>query len=213
MSSNRNLHPEEDFQMSIYKSWSQFVLILFCCVPVQNVQKTFIILISFRSAQYVSHIGDGEQICFYHWCLPDVCLHHRALPNCTQEHSHRNNHHHIQARKLHHPVSIESKWVNWVWMTTSFLFWWLISCTHMFILGLYTFINTSSLESFAHMHLLYEWSHLWTSSLMLGSYFKYLPYITLGALAVVTAFVALFLPETYKQSLPETVQQMQEGKR
>ncbi|KAM6907200.1 solute carrier family 22 member 4-like [Xenentodon cancila] len=49
--------------------------------------------------------------------------------------------------------------------------------------------------------------------LSLSSYFKFLPYITLGILAVVTAFAALFLPETYKQSLPETVQQMQERQR
>ncbi|XP_061596478.1 solute carrier family 22 member 4-like isoform X1 [Cololabis saira] len=49
--------------------------------------------------------------------------------------------------------------------------------------------------------------------LSLSSYFKSLPYITLGILTVVTAFAALLLPETYQQPLPETVQQMQERQR
>uniref|UniRef100_A0A3Q3AJ88 Major facilitator superfamily (MFS) profile domain-containing protein n=1 Tax=Kryptolebias marmoratus TaxID=37003 RepID=A0A3Q3AJ88_KRYMA len=43
---------------------------------------------------------------------------------------------------------------------------------------------------------------------LLRGYFKYLPYITLGTLAVLTAFAALFLPESFKQPLPETIQQI-----
>uniref|UniRef100_A0A3Q3AHU3 Major facilitator superfamily (MFS) profile domain-containing protein n=1 Tax=Kryptolebias marmoratus TaxID=37003 RepID=A0A3Q3AHU3_KRYMA len=49
--------------------------------------------------------------------------------------------------------------------------------------------------------------------LSLRGYFKYLPYITLGTLAVLTAFAALFLPESFKQPLPETIQQMHERKK
>lgn len=49
--------------------------------------------------------------------------------------------------------------------------------------------------------------------LSLGSYYKYLPYITIGTLGVATAFVALFLPESFKQPLPETIQQMHERQR
>uniref|UniRef100_A0A3Q3AJA7 Major facilitator superfamily (MFS) profile domain-containing protein n=1 Tax=Kryptolebias marmoratus TaxID=37003 RepID=A0A3Q3AJA7_KRYMA len=48
---------------------------------------------------------------------------------------------------------------------------------------------------------------------LLRGYFKYLPYITLGTLAVLTAFAALFLPESFKQPLPETIQQMHERKK
>ncbi|XP_051256233.1 solute carrier family 22 member 4 isoform X2 [Dicentrarchus labrax] len=39
-------------------------------------------------------------------------------------------------------------------------------------------------------------------------YFKYLPYITLGTLAVVAAFATLYLPESFGRPLPETIQQM-----
>ncbi|XP_075342795.1 organic cation/carnitine transporter 2-like isoform X1 [Odontesthes bonariensis] len=49
--------------------------------------------------------------------------------------------------------------------------------------------------------------------LSLSAYFKYLPYITLGTLGVVSAFAALFLPESFKRPLPETIQQMHERKR
>uniref|UniRef100_A0A3P9BMK1 Solute carrier family 22 member 5 n=1 Tax=Maylandia zebra TaxID=106582 RepID=A0A3P9BMK1_9CICH len=45
--------------------------------------------------------------------------------------------------------------------------------------------------------------------LSLGMYYKYLPYIILGSLAVVAAFAALFLPESFKKPLPETIEQMQ----
>lgn len=45
----------------------------------------------------------------------------------------------------------------------------------------------------------------------LGVYFKYLPYILLGSLAVVSAIATLFLPETFGKPLPETFDQM--GKR
>ncbi|XP_070773091.1 organic cation/carnitine transporter 2-like [Enoplosus armatus] len=44
--------------------------------------------------------------------------------------------------------------------------------------------------------------------LQLNVYFKYLPYITLGTLAVVSAFATLFISETFGRALPETIQQM-----
>lgn len=46
-----------------------------------------------------------------------------------------------------------------------------------------------------------------------GGYFSFLPYVTIGSLGAVTAFVALLLPETFKQPLPETIQQMHERQR
>ncbi|GAA6230521.1 solute carrier family 22 member 5-like isoform X2 [Lates japonicus] len=49
--------------------------------------------------------------------------------------------------------------------------------------------------------------------LQLSVYFKYLPYITLGTLAVVSAFATLFLPESFGQPLPQTVQQMHQRER
>ncbi|KAI4813942.1 hypothetical protein KUCAC02_003160 [Chaenocephalus aceratus] len=45
--------------------------------------------------------------------------------------------------------------------------------------------------------------------LQLREYFEYLPYITLGTLAVVSAFAALYLPESFGKPLPQTIQQMQ----
>uniref|UniRef100_A0A3Q3MM32 Solute carrier family 22 member 5-like n=1 Tax=Labrus bergylta TaxID=56723 RepID=A0A3Q3MM32_9LABR len=44
--------------------------------------------------------------------------------------------------------------------------------------------------------------------LELGGYFKYLPYIIMATLAVVSSFAALFLPESFGKPLPETIQQM-----
>ncbi|XP_037605526.1 solute carrier family 22 member 5-like [Sebastes umbrosus] len=44
--------------------------------------------------------------------------------------------------------------------------------------------------------------------LQLSVYFKYLPYIILGTLAVVSAFTTLMLPESFGRPLPETLQQM-----
>ncbi|XP_044078870.1 solute carrier family 22 member 5-like isoform X2 [Siniperca chuatsi] len=44
--------------------------------------------------------------------------------------------------------------------------------------------------------------------LQLSIYFKYLPYITMGSLAVVSVFATLFLPESFGRPLPETIQQM-----
>ncbi|XP_056267786.1 organic cation/carnitine transporter 2-like [Pseudoliparis swirei] len=38
--------------------------------------------------------------------------------------------------------------------------------------------------------------------------FEYLPYVVMGTLAVVSAFAALFLPETLGRPLPQTIQQM-----
>ncbi len=46
-----------------------------------------------------------------------------------------------------------------------------------------------------------------------GVYFKYLPYITLGTLAVMSAFATLFLPESFGLPLPETIQQMHKRER
>uniref|UniRef100_A0A3B4G4H5 Major facilitator superfamily (MFS) profile domain-containing protein n=1 Tax=Pundamilia nyererei TaxID=303518 RepID=A0A3B4G4H5_9CICH len=55
-----------------------------------------------------------------------------------------------------------------------------------------------------------EFSLILTSpSVSSGMYYKYLPYIILGSLAVVAAFAALFLPESFKKPLPETIEQMQ----
>ncbi|XP_074528438.1 organic cation/carnitine transporter 2-like [Halichoeres trimaculatus] len=49
--------------------------------------------------------------------------------------------------------------------------------------------------------------------IQLGLYSKHLPYIILGTLAVVSAFAALFLPESFGKPLPETIQQMHRRKR
>ncbi|XP_074466702.1 organic cation/carnitine transporter 2-like [Sebastes fasciatus] len=49
--------------------------------------------------------------------------------------------------------------------------------------------------------------------LELSEYFKYLPYILLGTLAVVSAFAALFLPESFGRPLPQTIQQMHKRER
>nr|XP_046266417.1 solute carrier family 22 member 5-like isoform X4 [Scatophagus argus] len=44
--------------------------------------------------------------------------------------------------------------------------------------------------------------------LELKFYFKHLPYIIMGTLAVASAFAAFFLPETFRRPLPQTIQQM-----
>lgn len=49
--------------------------------------------------------------------------------------------------------------------------------------------------------------------IQLGIYSKYLPYVIMGTLAVVSAFAALFLPESFGKPLPETIQQMHKRKR
>ncbi|XP_041658014.1 solute carrier family 22 member 5-like [Cheilinus undulatus] len=49
--------------------------------------------------------------------------------------------------------------------------------------------------------------------LQLGTYFQYLPYIVLGTLATVSAFLAFFLPESFGKPLPETIEQMERRKR
>uniref|UniRef100_A0A671WGP9 Major facilitator superfamily (MFS) profile domain-containing protein n=1 Tax=Sparus aurata TaxID=8175 RepID=A0A671WGP9_SPAAU len=49
--------------------------------------------------------------------------------------------------------------------------------------------------------------------LKLGLYFKYLPNIILGTLAAVSAFAAFFLPESFGQPLPQTIEQMFKLKR
>ncbi|XP_033496401.1 organic cation/carnitine transporter 2-like [Epinephelus lanceolatus] len=49
--------------------------------------------------------------------------------------------------------------------------------------------------------------------LKLSVYFKYLPYIILGTLSVVSAFAALFLPESFGRPLPQTIQEMHKRER
>ncbi|XP_071317432.1 organic cation/carnitine transporter 2-like isoform X2 [Trachinotus anak] len=49
--------------------------------------------------------------------------------------------------------------------------------------------------------------------LKLSLYSKYLPYIIMGTLAVVSAFATLFLPESFGRPLPETIQQMHKRER
>ncbi|KAL6098314.1 slc22a5 [Pungitius sinensis] len=44
--------------------------------------------------------------------------------------------------------------------------------------------------------------------LQLSVYFRYLPYIVMGTLALGSAFAALFLPESFGRPLPQTIQQM-----
>ncbi|XP_075957620.1 organic cation/carnitine transporter 2-like [Anarhichas minor] len=44
--------------------------------------------------------------------------------------------------------------------------------------------------------------------LQLSVYFKYLPYIVMGTLAVVSAFATFLLPESFGRPLPQTIQQM-----
>lgn len=49
--------------------------------------------------------------------------------------------------------------------------------------------------------------------LELSSYNKYLPYIILGTLSILSAVAALFLPESFRRPLPETVQEMSKRER
>ncbi|XP_033496390.2 organic cation/carnitine transporter 2-like isoform X1 [Epinephelus lanceolatus] len=49
--------------------------------------------------------------------------------------------------------------------------------------------------------------------LLLGDYFRYMPYIILGSLSVVSAFATLFLPESFGRPLPQTIQEMQRRQR
>ncbi|XP_030009205.1 solute carrier family 22 member 5-like [Sphaeramia orbicularis] len=49
--------------------------------------------------------------------------------------------------------------------------------------------------------------------LQLSAYFKYLPYIILGTLAVMSAILIQFLSETFGQPLPETIQEMHKWER
>ncbi|XP_068456278.1 organic cation/carnitine transporter 2-like [Clinocottus analis] len=49
--------------------------------------------------------------------------------------------------------------------------------------------------------------------LQLRRYFMSLPYIVLGTVSVVSAFAAFFLPESYGQPLPETLEQMPKRER
>uniref|UniRef100_A0A3Q1BB54 Major facilitator superfamily (MFS) profile domain-containing protein n=1 Tax=Amphiprion ocellaris TaxID=80972 RepID=A0A3Q1BB54_AMPOC len=47
----------------------------------------------------------------------------------------------------------------------------------------------------------------------LSVYFKYLPYILLGTLAIVSAFATFFLPESFGRPLPQTIEQMHKKER
>uniref|UniRef100_A0A3P8TU12 Major facilitator superfamily (MFS) profile domain-containing protein n=1 Tax=Amphiprion percula TaxID=161767 RepID=A0A3P8TU12_AMPPE len=47
----------------------------------------------------------------------------------------------------------------------------------------------------------------------LSVYFKYLPYIMLGTLAIVSAFATFFLPESFGRPLPQTIEQMHKKER
>ncbi|XP_068187539.1 organic cation/carnitine transporter 2-like [Antennarius striatus] len=49
--------------------------------------------------------------------------------------------------------------------------------------------------------------------LKLRIYFKYLPYVIFGTMGVLSAFAALFLPETFRRPLPQTIQEMQKRER
>ncbi|KAM3869133.1 organic cation/carnitine transporter 2-like [Diretmus argenteus] len=49
--------------------------------------------------------------------------------------------------------------------------------------------------------------------MQLGMFHKYLPYILLGTLAVLSALATLFLPESFRRPLPETIQQMPKRQR
>ncbi|XP_071762815.2 organic cation/carnitine transporter 2-like [Centroberyx gerrardi] len=49
--------------------------------------------------------------------------------------------------------------------------------------------------------------------IQLSVYYKYLPYIILGTLAVLSALATVFLPETFGRPLPETIQQMYKRER
>lgn len=42
----------------------------------------------------------------------------------------------------------------------------------------------------------------------LGAYDRFLPYILMGSLTVLTGILTLFLPESYGTPLPETIEQM-----
>ncbi|XP_061558439.1 solute carrier family 22 member 4-like [Phycodurus eques] len=49
--------------------------------------------------------------------------------------------------------------------------------------------------------------------IQMNIYFKYLPYITLGTLAMLSVLATLFLPETFRRPLPGTLEQMQKRQR
>lgn len=42
----------------------------------------------------------------------------------------------------------------------------------------------------------------------LGAYDRYLPYILMGSLTVLSGILTLFLPESYGMPLPDTIDQM-----
>ena len=41
-----------------------------------------------------------------------------------------------------------------------------------------------------------------------GAYDRFLPYILMGSLSILTAILTLFLPETFGTPLPDTIDQM-----
>lgn len=42
----------------------------------------------------------------------------------------------------------------------------------------------------------------------IGAYDRFLPYILMGSLTILTAILTLFLPETFGTPLPDTIDQM-----
>jgi len=44
--------------------------------------------------------------------------------------------------------------------------------------------------------------------LRLGAYDRFLPYILMGSLTVLSGILTLFLPESYGRPLPDTIEQM-----
>uniref|UniRef100_A0A9J8A1F9 Solute carrier family 22 member 5 n=1 Tax=Cyprinus carpio carpio TaxID=630221 RepID=A0A9J8A1F9_CYPCA len=49
--------------------------------------------------------------------------------------------------------------------------------------------------------------------IFLGTFNKYLPYILMGSLTIASSIANMFLPETFRKVLPETLEQMQKCKR
>lgn len=44
--------------------------------------------------------------------------------------------------------------------------------------------------------------------ILLGAYDRFLPYILMGSLTVLSGILTLFLPESYGMPLPDTIEQM-----
>lgn len=48
----------------------------------------------------------------------------------------------------------------------------------------------------------------WVLCLTAGAYDRYLPYILMGSLTILTAILTLFFPESFGVPLPDTIDQM-----